>query len=548
MIVKRVLKALLALIYVAFLALCCLSSNLDGDDEEIRKSLFSAPKVIFRSGEYPINAARLSLVVEADELSGLENFTGLTSVDFSGSTCYAEIIEWARAHPAVSVRYRVDFPGGGSAYSDAQSLDLSGLRGEDCPQAAELLAYLPSVTQVELGSAASGDALSPQQLSELCAAYPDIGFNYSFSLYDRPVSLLDSKLDLRGMAPGETDTVALYLSCMHNLSEIELGTEDETPLSIGDLIKLQEACPEVSLSYQLTVFGKTVSLSDTTLDFNHITMDDEGAQVRSLMSVMPKLRTLDMDYCGVSNEAMAAIREDFPEVDVIWRIWFGENYGVRTDTERILASKPSVGGTLYNEDVYVLNYCTKVKYLDLGHNDNISDLSFVASMPELEVLILAMNPVTDITPLASCPKMEYLEIFSTEVSDLTPLAGLTGLHHLNLQNNPNLSDISPLYELPSLERLWIGAVTPVPSEQVAHMKELHPECVINTTCAEQEMGIWRFTAYDPEEPKYYWVPRYELLRKQLGYNYQEYSFYWLDPKCGDDAPPEHAGKYGNIYE
>ena len=53
-----------------------------------------------------------------------------------------------------------------------------------------------------------------------------------------------------------------------------------------------------------------------------------------------------------------------------------------------------------------------------------------------------------------------------------------------------------------------------------------------------------FTGYDPEIPLYYWVDRYELLRHQLGYNYQEYSFYWLDPLCDVEAPAEHAGKYG----
>ena len=40
------------------------------------------------------------------------------------------------------------------------------------------------------------------------------------------------------------------------------------------------------------------------------------------------------------------------------------------------------------------------------------------------------------------------------------------------------------------------------------------------------------------------MPRHELLREQMGYNYQEYSFYWLDPKCGDPAPAEYAGKFG----
>ena len=51
-----------------------------------------------------------------------------------------------------------------------------------------------------------------------------------------------------------------------------------------------------------------------------------------------------MDNTGVSNEALAKIREQSPNIDVVWRVWFGTNYSVRTDTERILASsRPSAG-------------------------------------------------------------------------------------------------------------------------------------------------------------------------------------------------------------
>ena len=79
---------------------------------------------------------------------------------------------------------------------------------------------------------------------------------------------------------------------------------------------------------------------------------------------------------------------------------------------------------------------------------------------------------------------------------------------------------------------------------VQAMKDAAPGCNINTTTDDPHGESWRFTGYDPEIPLYYWVERYELLRHQLGYNYQEYSFYWLDPLCDLEAPAEHAGKYG----
>ena len=79
-----------------------------------------------------------------------------------------------------------------------------------------------------------------------------------------------------------------------------------------------------------------------------------------------------------------------------------------------------------------LKYCTDVKYLDLGHNEILTDISFVRGMPDLEVAIFAINNISDAGPLADCTKLEYLEINSTNITDLTPLSNLTGLHHLNI--------------------------------------------------------------------------------------------------------------------
>ena len=164
-----------------------------------------------------------------------------------------------------------------------------------------------------------------------------------------------------------------------------------------------------------------------------------------------------------------------------------------------------------------LKYCTDVKYLDLGHNI-IGDISFVASMPDLEVAVLAINYWSDATPLASCKKLEYLEVFNTFLSDLSPLAELTNLKHLNICWLENVTDITPLYGLSNLERLWIGNMTPIPQDQIDTIREKLPNCVINTT------------TYNPTEEGWREGERYQLLKEQFGYDEGAYSFYYLDPK------------------
>ena len=242
---------------------------------------------------------------------------------------------------------------------------------------------------------------------------------------------------------------------------------------------------------------------------------------------MPELTLLDMDFCEVSDEAMADIRDSLPKAEVVWRIWFGNEhrngYSVRTNVTRILASNPGRGGELTAENTRSLKYCTKVIYLDLGHNDQLTDISFVRCMPDLEVAVLAMGGFSDLSPLADCPKLEYLEIQTGAVSDLRPLSGLKNLRHLNIAWNFALTDITPLYELTELERLWIGGYDPVPREQVEEMQRRAPNCVINTTTSNPTEAGWRYVSFNEEG---YGIPhpRYALLRKQFDYGSAPYCY------------------------
>ena len=354
-----------------------------------------------------------------------------------------------------------------------------------------------------------------------------------------------AELDLSSLGHAAAAETAEALACLPAVTHIKLGAQSagSDALTLADIGAIHEACPNAELDYSLTLYGHEINLSASSLDFRGTQISDEAAALAEVLPLMMRCTYLDMDNTGVSNEALAKIREQFPNIDVVWRVWFGTNYSVRTDTERILASKPSVGGLIDDSEAAKLKYCTKVKYMDLGHNEFIYDISFVRSMPDLEVFIIAMNGVSDLSPLESCPKLEYLEIFTTPVSDLSPLRNAKALRHLNISNCHNLSDISPIFGLTELERLWIGTATPVPEEQVQQMQKNAPNCKISTSSEDPHGDYWRYTWYDENNATYHWVPRYEKLREQLGYNYQEYSFYWLDEKCEKSAPPEYVGIY-----
>ena len=282
-----------------------------------------------------------------------------------------------------------------------------------------------------------------------------------------------------------------------------------------------EPTPTPFPDYDFEVYGCTFNTADLVIDLNHVTIEDNGEELLQYLPDCHNLEVLDMDFCGVDNEHMAGIRDAYPEVEVIWRVWFGTNYSVRTNVTKILASNPALGGGLFDNRCEGLNYCTKVKYLDVGHNNWLHDISFVENMPDLEVFIIAQDNAYDegfydLTPLASCTHLEFLEIQGTRVFDLSPLENLTELRHLNIGADIHLGSIEPIMNL-DLERLWITCSTPIPWRQVKEFMELHPDCEVNNTCEVPNDG-WKWG-----------TERYALLQQQFGYPELDYQTTENDP-------------------
>jgi len=492
-------------------------------------------KVKLSSGRYDIESTEIAAVVQAEDIALLDSFTMLQTADFSGSTCYEELFNWVLAHPEVDTKYTVSFSNGLAVDNMTANLDLSDMSAAEIEDAVSLLGYLPELESINMGKASDENIVHPEVFTAIRAMFPDIQFEYTLNLLGKELSFDTTSVDLSNIKPTDVTKAAYVLAYMPEIRNINLGT---AKLDWEHISSLSEAAPNAIIDYGFSLYGKDFNLKDEELDISYITLDDNAAALRQVLPYMKNCSFVNMDSCGISNEDMAKLRDEFPQMKIVWRIWFGDIYSVRTDTEKILASKPSVGGTLDNTQVEVLKYCTDLKYLDVGHNLSITDLSFINYMPNLEVAILAMNYFEDISPLANCPKLEFLELNSTHVTDLSPLANSKELRHLNIGNCPNLTDISSLYGLTELERFWIGSITAIPDEQVAKMRESAPNCEVNDTTYDPHEEGWRQTGYTELSLMLYaetgWLqpvyhPRYELLQEQLGYPQQDYSFYYNDP-------------------
>ena len=58
------------------------------------------------------------------------------------------------------------------------------------------------------------------------------------------------------------------------------------------------------------------------------------------------------------------------------------------------------------------------------------------------------NNITDISPLANLVNLERLELQNNRITDITPLESLTYLEHLDTRNNPIFDADSPVVDIP----------------------------------------------------------------------------------------------------
>ena len=105
------------------------------------------------------------------------------------------------------------------------------------------------------------------------------------------------------------------------------------------------------------------------------------------------------------------------------------------------------------------------------------------------------NNITDVTPLGSLKELEYLELFSNKVTDITAMAGCESLVDLNIANN-SISDFRPLTGLTHLRRLFIynsayGSNNgPVSNSIVSMLHSSLPGCRIDNATGGAH-GAWR---------------------------------------------------------
>lgn len=446
----------------------------------------------------------LTVVMEAGELYTLDHYPNLKSVDLSGSTCYGPILDYIQTHPQIDVTYTVSL---GKA-EVANSADSVTLDPEDIDPAVMLknLQYLPNLTSITLSSV----SLNAEEVSAIREAHPGIALDYTVELLGNTYDSGTTELDLSRLSGSQVDEAVSKLGLLTNLTSVDLNNN----LSMEEVARLQDANPNAAFCYSFKLFGQSLSTADETVLFKNYSIGNEGEEkIRQALEILDNCSRFVLDNCGLDYEVLAGIREDFRDgPKVVWRVYFGKDsrYNALTDDEVIRA--------VYNvtdETVSPLRYCEGAKYIDMGHNDTLTDLSFVSGMPELEVLIASGCAVKELVGFENCKKLTWLELASCyKLENIDSLAGCESLAYLNIC----YSKVTSFLALDSLPLVRFVYLSPKASTEEQNIfVQIHEGCRSVFYGYSNPWAPWRYDDNGRTFNEYY----KNVVREAFNYDYLE---------------------------
>lgn len=451
----------------------------------------------------------LTLVAENQaDLTALDIYPNLAALDLRGSTCYDAIFAYMDAHPHVKVTYDVTI---GDSVFEPETTVLTLKDGSfGYQQLVERIGYLTQLEEIML----PGTTLSGDELRALTEACPDLTVHYTVFLGDQEISGDTTELDLSHLDRERTEEIIRVLPQLIRLTDVQLMDEEgESAFEISDVKLMMDALAGVNIHYSFELFGKTLSTMDERVEYVNKKIGDKGVeQVRQALDILPKCTYFLMDRCSVANEVMAQLRDDYPDVKIVWRIYYADTSCLTDVTVFRCVDQ------LHNGNSKQLKYCTDVVYMDIGHSYNLADLSFVSYMPNLKVAIVADCFTKTLEPFAACKNLQWIEIVNcVRLKDLSPLANCTNLRGVNMSYTFGIDDLSPLYELEHLERLFLGRHD-LPQETIDEARAALPGCWVTDKSEDVAWIGFNYSVGWRLDDEHTFADWYLEIKEVFGYN------------------------------
>lgn len=249
------------------------------------------------------------------------------------------------------------------------------------------------------------------------------------------------------------------LSYFHNLKQLEANDISSIERLYEVIHKVKEINTDVSCTYSTNLYGVPIDTSCEEVNLNNIPIKKTD-KVKMAVELFPNVKKYKMCDCGLTDDEMAQLRNEYPEIDFVWMLHV-LIYDIPTDVQvfsTLLANWVAYGDE--NTFAPIFKYCTDLRALDLGHWDHIGDISEIRNLKNLEILIISDNSISDLTPLSELKHLKYADLRYNQITDVTPLTSLQELQFLEIGGN-KLTNAEKLCECKSLKYLYIeDAVVP----------------------------------------------------------------------------------------
>lgn len=302
--------------------------------------------------------------------------------------------------------------------------------------------------------------------------------------------------DREELTDAELREIAEKAPLFPRLKAVNLPDSEPTDAYIALTSEL--AAQGIDVVWRFSLYGVKVCSTDREINLTKCRVGDIGAAAEAAAEWMPHLEKIDMSHCGLRDELMDEIDKRHENVRFVWTVYFSA-FSLRTDSTNFIAARTYNKEPISSRDMQILRYCPDLIALDLGHKEDIHDLSFLRYVPKLRYLILAECEIRDITPIGELSELEYLEIFWTKVEDPSPLLNCKKLLDLNICYIYTRADkaMEVLPQMTQLERLWYCG-SGLSDEQKEELQKALPNCEMYLLPhAESTGGGWR------EHPRYF---------------------------------------------
>ncbi len=451
---------------------------------------FDRTYLVVDGRQIPRDSAALNLSgTPLSQWEKLPELTGLKQLDLTGTGITVQTYETlAAAMPGCDIRWSVPLQG---AYYDPETtlVSLSSTDAEDLA----LLDYLPNLTAIDAENCEDYKALALLQQTR-----PDLDVRYAVPIGAERYGSSITEITLTDPDISDLREALPYLPKLVKVTLIGKLPE------MKDLLALKDDFPLVVFVWEFDFFGVRVNTLTEEIDISKVKLKDT-LELETLLPYFYNLKRLDMRKCGLPHQEMARLSDTYADTLFVWEVIVC-GYFVPTD---IVSFMPFEYGMIDSEyaDFSNLRYCKDLVLIDMGHY-TIPDISFIRYLPKLEYLMICDSQTADLNIIGQCTNLKFLEVFLNPITDFWPLVNLTNLEDLNISYTPltqrtaprrfgKIGDITPLLQMPWLDRLWVSGYENITEEEKQILREALPNTQLcfqfgsSTTCG------WRHS------PNYY---------------------------------------------